>query len=126
MTFRFSKKEILILVLAVLLTSAIIFAAYNFYISPKKQDIETKTSTLKSEQQVLATLAQQQNKKTNLTVESIAALQRKVPVKPQLEQLILDLEKAEIVSGSQIKNMSFAEAEVAGAAPASPATAAAR
>lgn len=117
MTLRFSKKEIFILTLAVVLTAALIFAGFHFYLSPKKRDIETKTSTLKSEQQVLAALQQQQTQKTDITVESIAALQRKVPVKPQLEQLILDLEKAEIVSGSQIKNMTFAEADVAGAAP---------
>jgi type IV pilus assembly protein PilO len=121
MTLRFTKKEILISVLAILLTAALVFAGFYFYISPKNKDIETKSATLKSEQQVLAALQQQEKKESDLTVESIAVLQRKVPVKPQLEQLILDLEKAETLSGSQIKNMSFAEADVAGAAPPPPA-----
>lgn len=117
MTLHFSKKEIFIIVLAVILAAAMIFSGYYYYISPKKMDIETKTATLKSEQEVLTSLQQKQTKTSDLTVESIAVLQRKVPVKPQLEQLILDLEKVEIVSGSRIKNMSFAEADVPGAAP---------
>ncbi|MGJ7920549.1 hypothetical protein [Neobacillus sp. LXY-4] len=117
MTFRFTKKEILILVLSLLLTAILIFVGYTYYLNPKQKDVETKTASLKSEQDVLAALQQKQTDKSSLTVENIAVLQRKVPVKAQLEQLILDLEKAEVVSGTVIKNMTFAEADVAAATP---------
>lgn len=117
MTFRFAKKEILILVLSLFLMISIIFSGYYLYLSPKKEDVKTKTASLKSEQKLLESLQQKQNATSSLTVENIAVLQRKLPVKEQIEQLILDLEKAEVVSGSLIKNMAFAEADVSGATP---------
>lgn len=112
MTLRFEKKEIYTLLLALVLIIGSIFAGYYFYISPKKQDIETQTATLKSEKQLLATLQEKASVKNPVTAESIAVLQRKVPVKAQLEQLILDLEQAEVVSDSLITSMTFSEADV--------------
>ncbi|WP_318508201.1 hypothetical protein [Bacillus sp. T3] len=113
MTFRFSKKESIALIFIVLLTILSIFAGYYFYLEPKYKEIDTKNDTLKSEQEVLTTLQQKQTEKSSVSAESIAELQQKVPVKPQLEQLILDLEKAEVLSGSIIKNMAFTEGDVA-------------
>jgi type IV pilus assembly protein PilO len=112
MTFRFSKKEAIVLVLSVLLTAAAVFGGYYLYLEPKYKDIDSAKATLKTNQELLATLQQQQKKTSDITAESVAVLQRKVPVKPQLEQLILDLEKAEVVSGSSIKNMSFSEGDI--------------
>ncbi|BDG36959.1 hypothetical protein [Saccharococcus caldoxylosilyticus] len=47
--------------------------------------------------------------------ESIVALQKKIPVKPLTEQLLLDLEKAEVVSDSMITSISVSEGENAAA-----------
>jgi type IV pilus assembly protein PilO len=112
MNLRFSKKETIILVLTVLVTIFLVAGGYFFYLSPKKQEIANKQTTLKSEQELLDTLKKQTAQKSSMSAKSIAVLQRKVPVKDQIEQLILDLEKAEIISGSVIKNMTFAEGEV--------------
>lgn len=109
----FTKKETIILVLTVLLTILAIFALYYFYLEPKYNNIDTQTQTLKAEKELLASLESQQQKKSNITAESLAVLQRKVPVKPQQEQLILDLEQAEVISGTRIINMSFSEGDVA-------------
>ncbi|WP_147532505.1 hypothetical protein [Bacillus marasmi] len=109
----FSKKETIILVLTVLLTILAIFSLYYFYLEPKYNLIDTQTASLKTEKELLATLQEQSQQKSNITAESLAVLQRKVPVKPQQEQLILDLEQAEVVSGTKIINMSFSEGDVA-------------
>ena len=117
MTLRFEKKEIYTLLLAVVLLAGAIFAGYYFYLSPKKQEVETQTADLKSEKQLLATLQEKATGKDPVTAESIAVLQRKVPVKAQLEQLILDLEQAEVVSDSLITSMTFSEADVKAPTP---------
>lgn len=120
MTFRFSKKESITLVLLVLLTVTSILGGYYLYLDPKNNKIETQKSALKAEQEVLTALQKQKQAESSITAESIAALQQKVPVKPQLEQIILDLEKAEVLSGSVIKNMSFTETDVAQPEAAAP------
>ncbi|AGK55084.1 pilus assembly protein PilO [Bacillus sp. 1NLA3E] len=112
MTLRFSKKEIIILMVTIFLTISMILSGYYFYLSPKKEEIETKSVELKSAQDLLTALQSKPTESSPVTVESVAALQRKVPVKPQSEKLIFDLEKAEVVSGSEIKNMAFSEADV--------------
>lgn len=113
MNLQFSKRETLILVLTVLLTIASIFALYYLYLEPKYKNIDTQTASLKSEKELLATLQKQQQTKSDITAESLAVLQRKVPVKPQQEQLILDLEQAEVISGTKIISMAFSEGDVA-------------
>lgn len=113
MTLRFSKKEIIILVGTVVLAALFILGGYFLYLSPKKTEISTKEAQLKSEQQLLTAIQGQLSETTVPSVENISELQKKVPVKQQLEQLILDLEKAEVVSGSFISNMAFSEGDVA-------------
>lgn len=44
---------------------------------------------------------------THQVTKGTRELQKKVPVKPLQEQVILDLEKAENVANSKIKSMSF-------------------
>jgi type IV pilus assembly protein PilO len=117
MTLRFEKKEIYTLLLALVLLAGSIFAGYYFYLSPKKQEVETQTANLKAEKQLLAQLQEKATGKDPVTAESIAVLQRKVPVKAQLEQLILDLEQAEVVSDSLITSMTFSEADVKAPTP---------
>lgn len=112
MTLRFSKKEIMILVASFLVMALFILGGYFLYLQPKKEDISNKETQLKSEKQLLAALQSKVAGTSTPSAESVAVLQKKVPVKQQLEQLILDLEKAEVISGSFISNMSFAEADV--------------
>ncbi|NMD70544.1 hypothetical protein HHO41_09590 [Bacillus sp. DNRA2] len=113
MNLHFSKRETLILVLTLLLTIASIFALYYLYLEPKYKNIDTQTASLKTEKELLASLQKQQQTKSDITAESLAVLQRKVPVKPQQEQLILDLEQAEVISGTKIMSMAFSEGDVA-------------
>lgn len=112
MTLRFSKKELVALLISIILAVILILGSYFFYLNPKKAEMSNMETQLQSEEQLLAALQDQLAKNSLPTSESIAELQKKVPVKQQLEMLILDLEKAEVLSDSFISNMSFSEADV--------------
>lgn len=107
MKLHFSKRDNLILAITALLLILLIVYAQFLKLSPLKTDLETKQQTLKTEQKLLDTVVKQNAESNNKVNENTRELQKKVPVKPLQEQLILDLEKAETVSGSQIKSMGF-------------------
>ncbi|MEH7106630.1 hypothetical protein [Neobacillus sp. LXY-1] len=109
MKLRFSKKENLILGIVALLVVALIVLAQFFYLSPLKTDLKKQQSSLDIAQKKLEAISQQKTQDSQQTVEDTKELQKKLPVKPLQEQLILDLEKAENVSDSEIKTMSFSK-----------------
>ncbi|WP_075982455.1 LysM peptidoglycan-binding domain-containing protein [Bacillus massilinigeriensis] len=112
MSISLPKNKLVTVLLAILIIGSIGAGIYFLAISPKLEELHQKEQELKTQEQILSTL---QNKisatKTN-TFESTVALQKSVPVKPLSEQLILDIEKAEVVSGSFVVNMDFQEADV--------------
>jgi len=112
MSFRFDKKELLILVSSILFLLAFILGGYFLFLTPKKQEMSNKELQLETEEQLLATIQTKKSGSGETTAEGVAELQKKVPVKQQLEQLILDLNKAEVISESFITNMSFSEGDV--------------
>ncbi|MCM3669910.1 pilus assembly protein PilO [Mesobacillus maritimus] len=113
MNLRLSKKELIILLSSVLIVILVFFAGQQLYLGPKKQEVENKQTQLDTEQQLLATIQTKVAGQSAPSAESVAELQKKVPVKKQLEQLILALNKAEVTSSSFISNMSFSEGDVA-------------
>ncbi|SEM33136.1 type IV pilus assembly protein PilO [Mesobacillus persicus] len=123
MSLRLSKKELLILLASILVVVGFILGTYYLYLNPKKQEVSNKQDQLKTEEQLLAAIQTKIAGATAPLEGTVAELQKKVPVKQQLEQLILDLNKAEVMSKSFIANMSFAEGDVAARAGTEPATA---
>ncbi len=81
-------------------------------ISPKINQVTMKEKQLKSQEQLLSVLQTKDTNTNSITVESTVALQKQVPVKPLTEQLLLDIEKAEVASGSFVSNMQFGDGEV--------------
>jgi type IV pilus assembly protein PilO len=111
MTVRFSKQQVVILLLLLVVLGAVFAGLYFYMLYPRYQQIEQLTDTVTSEKKILAAIKADAAKQRDELPESIVALQKKIPVKPMTEQLLLDLEKAEVVSGSTISNMSFSEGE---------------
>lgn len=102
MNLELTKKHILIIVFSVIVIGAITFSAYYLYIVPIKNSVEQKKTELKLANQEL-TIIQNKLKQTNdQTILSTMELQKQVPVKRLLDQLLLNIEKAEIVSGTNI------------------------
>lgn len=112
MSLQFSKKELLITILLVLLLGALIFAGYSFYLGPRKTNLEMKEKTLKSEQVLLEAVSAQSKGSEEMMFENTVELQKRVPVKPLTEKFVLDIQKAEVVSNSFVTNVSFADGEL--------------
>ncbi|MCQ6273521.1 LysM peptidoglycan-binding domain-containing protein [Bacillus sp. V3B] len=95
----------------IILLTLLIVGIYFFVLYPKMGLIDQKEKELKTQQQLLSVL---ESKRVEPTKNKFAStsIQELVPVKPLTEQLLLDIEKAEVVSGSFVSRMSFADSEV--------------
>ncbi|MDQ1144868.1 type IV pilus assembly protein PilO [Bacillus sp. SORGH_AS 510] len=114
MRLYLSKKHKLIVAVGVLLLVLLIVYAQFFSLNPLKSDLGTKQQELKSEQKLLDIVSQKKAASAKSTTVDTKELQKKLPVGPLQEQFILDLEKAEAVSNSQITSMGFSkDADVA-------------
>ena len=118
MSLRLSKQELLVLIASIVIVAAVIFGGKYLFLNPKKAEINSKKQQLQTEEQLLATIEAKLAGTSAPSPNSVAELQKKVPVKKQLEQLILDLNQAEVISNTLISNMSFSEGDVAARAAA--------
>jgi len=108
MKLRFSKKEKMI-VSAVLLLLVVVVAYAQFgLLYPLKSELKLKEQQLATEQKLLDIMIEKKsNNPEKVTTKETSDIQMKIPVKPRQEQFILDIEKAETISNSQILSMSF-------------------
>ncbi|WP_413308478.1 hypothetical protein AA0X95_10085 [Bacillus sp. 1P10SD] len=114
MKLHFSKRDKLIVAVGALLLVLLIVYAQFFSLTPLKSDLRIKQQELESEQKLLDIVSHKKAASTKTTTVDTKELQKKLPVGPLQEQFILDLEKAENVSNSQITSMGFSkDADVA-------------
>lgn len=105
-----SRQKITIsLSLAVVLLVLIIGYYYWFRLLPLKERVEGLTQSIKSEELQVSQLEKEPKSTGEALTDQTAFLQQKLPVAPLLDQFILDLEKAEISSGSLITSFTFNE-----------------
>jgi len=109
MKLRLSKIDKIILASGVLLLVIIIVYSQFFSLNPLNSDLTSKEQSLQTEQKLLDTVTQKNATTASSEPEDTAERQKKVPVEPLQEQFILDLQKAETVSNSNIKSMSFSK-----------------
>jgi type IV pilus assembly protein PilO len=107
MNLQLEKKLVLTMIGLGLLAILVYLGAYFLYISPLKGSIELKESQLKTEQKLSETLQAGLSVASGSNFNSTVELQKKLPVDPMTEQLVLDLEKAEVISDSYITSMEF-------------------
>ncbi|MCH6266695.1 type 4a pilus biogenesis protein PilO [Neobacillus citreus] len=118
MKLAISKRDKLILLAAILLLVLLIVYAQFLKLSPLHSDLESQQQTLKTEQKLLEAVSRKKADSSMTVAENTRELQKVLPVNPLQEQLILDLEKAEAVSNSQILSMGFSkDGAVAAAEP---------
>ncbi|MBS2771588.1 type II secretion system protein M [Anoxybacillus rupiensis] len=109
MIVRFSKRQLLVSLLALVLVGTSVVLLYFYTLKPLYSRLEELRTTVENEKKLLATMQTQAEQQQADRTASVVELQKKVPVKPLVEQLILDLEKAEVLSDSLISSMSFNE-----------------
>lgn len=120
MTIHLHKKHLILLLAAALVLGSLYAGAYYLFIKPVNAEIDSLSSMkTMQEEQLQQKKSSDTSTQTKPVVNSVE-LQRKVPVSPMVEQLVLDLEKAETVSNSRIQNVTFAESEDALLPPAAP------
>ena len=107
MKIQLTKKGSVIAILSITLIILLFAGVYMLIVQPKKTELVRKETEYKTEEQLLAALQSQSSEANSNTFESTVELQQQVPVKPLLEQLVLNIEKAEVVSGSFVSSMNF-------------------
>lgn len=112
MKIQLSKKETVILTLVILLSFAVISFFYFMLIKPEQETLRGVETKLVSEEALLAGVEAKIENKQKVDSEGTLQLQKKLPVDPLVEQFLLDLEKAETISGSFITSMDFGDENV--------------
>ncbi|TMU85703.1 hypothetical protein FGG79_10870 [Bacillus sp. BHET2] len=112
MSIRFSKKEWILIATSLILVFALIFGAVWFFYLPVKNQKENVENEINTEKKLIEALDSKIASIKQDSFENSSSLQQKVPVKPLTQQLLIDLEKAEIVSDSFITSIGFAEGAV--------------
>ncbi|WML40715.1 pilus assembly protein PilO [Neobacillus sp. OS1-2] len=102
MNLELSKKHSVIIILSVLLIIIVTVGAYFLYIVPANNSLAQKKSALKMSNQELSIIQRKLKQTSSQTIQSSMELQKQIPVKRLLDQLLLNIEKAEIISDTNI------------------------
>lgn len=106
------QKELLLLAIAMLFFSALLFYSYFSIYRPAREERLQAQQQVANDRHVLIKLQQQL---ADLAFEETASslpLQKKVPVERLEEMILLQIGKAEIVSGVFVENISFSDGSI--------------
>jgi type IV pilus assembly protein PilO len=107
MTLQLNKKEKKTLLFLVILIPLLFSLLYFNYLMPLRAEVKVKQQQLQSAETLYQAVLDQKSGIQGSIEENTEFLQKRLPVKPLIDQFILDLEKAEILSDSTIVQMSF-------------------
>lgn len=108
MNIHFSNRDKMIVVMVIFFLLLGTVIVQFLFLNPLNSDLMMKKQTLNSEENLLNKIGKNKKKNPENTNKSVSRnLQLSLPVKPLQDQFILNLEKAEILSNSQIKSMNF-------------------
>ncbi|UTR11242.1 hypothetical protein MM300_02600 [Evansella sp. LMS18] len=113
MTTDLNRKYIYLAASAVLLLIFFV-SAYFMFISPVEGELESAQSQLEFEESLLEEISGPAEDSRQYETHEIQAFLQKVPFAPNTEHWLLDLERAEAVSGTLITSYSFSEGEYEG------------
>ncbi|MEL3974389.1 hypothetical protein AAEO50_19040 [Rossellomorea oryzaecorticis] len=107
MKIDFTKKQWTILI-SLIVTGLVILAGVNYFalqpaekrLQYKKEELGIQVKLQEAVEAKVATIEENETPDSN-------SLQKKIPVEPLTERVILDLEKAELLSGSTIQSIYF-------------------
>ncbi|MEH6989120.1 pilus assembly protein PilO [Cytobacillus firmus] len=105
MNREISKKQLVFALLALILIGGIAFGGYYLFIKPVNEKMDRKQSELQVASQQLTIIENNLQQMNDQKVMSTIELQKQVPVKRLLDQLLLDIEKSEIISDTNIIEM---------------------
>ncbi|KZM56337.1 hypothetical protein NSQ61_15285 [Aeribacillus sp. FSL K6-1121] len=91
----------------IILLFLLIGVVYMYTVKPLKDDVALAQLDANQLEVEMKQLEAQLNKSKTDKEENTAQLEKKMPLSRNMDQLLLDLQEAEYVSGSQIQNISF-------------------
>lgn len=106
------KKQFLIFFAIILIVSLLFTGLYFWQISPLNTQITTKETELSNQEKQMEALNAELSSTGSTSFATTVELQKQLPVKEAVDQLVLNLEKAEVISGSAITTMAFVDGEV--------------
>ncbi|MEH7384762.1 hypothetical protein V7147_04995 [Bacillus sp. JJ1521] len=109
MTLHFSRKQVIFLILTLVFLFGVFYLTYFLLIKPVELKISQLENSVKIEQQLLEVISEKQT--TESTVISSTEIQKRIPVIPLVEQIVMDVGRAETLSESRVINMSYSESE---------------
>ncbi|MBN8191133.1 hypothetical protein JI667_03120 [Bacillus sp. NTK074B] len=112
MNIQFDKKEWLMISISIVFMLCLIFGCVWFFYLPVKSQKENLQTEIQAESKLIEVLDSKIASIKQDSFENSSSLQQKVPVKPLTQQLLIDLEKAEIVSDTLITSIEFSEGAV--------------
>lgn len=103
------QKEMALIVLAVVFLLAL--SAYSYFIvfAPSKDSLAQAEQTLTSEREVVMALETQLKEVPEGERISTSELQEKVAIEPLADLIVLQIEQAELISGTRVMNIAFTE-----------------
>lgn len=106
MNQELNARTVILILLAVLAIAANVYI-YFWLVRPANDSLENVKMQAETERKIVDELEQRLHSATSGPIFTSTDLQRSVPVKPLVDQFILDLERAEIVADSIILNYKF-------------------
>lgn len=108
MNFHFSRNQLTVFLLSLLIIMGSYLAVYYVWIKPAELKVTQTEQQLKTEQLLLTKVTQtgQTDKASTGTSDIIL---KQLPVKPLVDQYMLELTKAEGISGVTIRNITLQE-----------------
>ncbi|MFC5603958.1 pilus assembly protein PilO [Sporosarcina koreensis] len=102
------QKEMGLLVLAIVFL--VVLAGYSYFkiYAPAKETNERSVQMLANERDILYALQRQEAQQSQTGATSSRPLQEKLPVKPLEDQILLQVQKAEVKSGAYVHEVNFA------------------
>ncbi|MCA1031923.1 hypothetical protein LCL95_12885 [Bacillus timonensis] len=108
MTLQFTRKHIILLLFSFSILVGMTYLLLIVLVSPIEAKVEQLKQSVSMEQKYLDIL---QEKRSNTISPDVSSteIQKQIPVIPLVEQLMLQLERAEMISNSKILSVSFTE-----------------
>ncbi|WP_262380690.1 pilus assembly protein PilO [Bacillus infantis] len=102
MNLQLSKKHLIIMITGLFLALGLAAGGYYIFALPLHDQLSRKQNELQMANQQLAIVESNLTQTNEKTILTTMELQKQVPVKRLLDQLLLDIEKAEVISASNI------------------------
>lgn len=107
---KLSSSNQTTVILLLVLVGALLFAMYYYVISPKKEQVEQLESSIASIESEIASIEQEIdkiNENKQLDSATLLEMRKKVPTKRDIQQLLLNIDETQYVSGTKIISVDF-------------------